>query len=63
MLYDKATGDVTILDPKAGKQKKIIRNFKELDMEKKRLFKELGIKEDANLETEEDQTEFAAKLE
>lgn len=63
MIYDKATGDVTILDPKAGKQKRIIKNFKELDMEKKRLFKELGIKDDINLETEEAQTEFAVKLE
>jgi hypothetical protein len=52
MTYDKATGDINIIDPKAGKTKKIIKSFKELDAEKKKLFKELGINEDQNLESE-----------
>jgi hypothetical protein len=53
MLYDKKTGDVTILDPKAGKKKKIIKTFSELENEKKRLFKELGIKENVDLASEQ----------
>lgn len=52
MIYDKKTGDVTILDPKAGKKKKIIKTFAELEQEKKRLFKELGMKENVDLESE-----------
>jgi hypothetical protein len=51
MLYDKKTGDVTILDPKAGKRKKIIKSTKELEIEKQRLYKELGVKQDAELNT------------
>lgn len=34
MIYDKKTGDVTILDPKAGKKRKIIKTTKELETEK-----------------------------
>jgi hypothetical protein len=49
MIYDKKTGDVTILDPKAGKRKKIIKSNKELEIEKQRLYKELGVKEDSEL--------------
>jgi hypothetical protein len=52
MVYDKKTGDVTIIDPKAGKKKKIIKTFAELEVEKKRLFKELGMKEEVDLSTE-----------
>jgi hypothetical protein len=49
MIYDKKTGDVTILDSKAGKRKKIIKSNKELEIEKQRLYKEIGIKEDSEL--------------
>jgi hypothetical protein len=48
MTYDKKTGDVTILDPNASKKKKIIKTFKELEQEKKRLFKEIGLKVEAD---------------
>ena len=34
MIYDKKTGDVTILDPRAGKRKKIIKSNKELEIER-----------------------------
>jgi|688.fasta_scaffold533187_1 hypothetical protein len=55
MIYDKKTGDVTIL-PKSTKDKKIIRTFKDLDNEKKRLFKEIGLNpnpENIDLDTDE----------
>ena len=57
MIYDKKTGDVTILD-KRRPNKKIIRTFKDLDIERKRLFKEMGLSPDAeklDLDSEEKQ--------
>ena len=42
MIYDKKTGDVTILNTRKS-NKKIIRTFKDLENEKKRLFKEIGL--------------------
>ena len=57
MIYDKKTGDVTILD-KRRPNKKIIRSFKDLDIERKRLFKEIGLSPDVekmDLESEEKQ--------
>jgi hypothetical protein len=61
--YDKKTGEVTIVDPNAGKEKKIVKTFKELEQEKKRLFKEIGIKTDADPVTEKQQQELAMKME
>ena len=55
MIYDKKTGDVTIL-PKSKPNKKIIRTFKDLDNEKNRLFKEIGLNphpENVDVETDE----------
>ena len=63
MIYDKKTGDVTILDPKAGKRKKIIKSNKELEIEKQRLYKEIGIKEDSELNSAAEQQDMAIKIE
>ena len=65
MIYDKKTGDVTILDTRP-KNKKIIKTFKDLDAEKKRLFKEIGLNPDIekwDLDSEEKQSSAALKLE
>lgn len=52
MTYDKKTGDVTIHDPRAGDKRKIIKTFKELETEKQRLFKEIGLKAEVDPKTE-----------
>ena len=65
MIYDKKTGDVTILDTRP-KNKKIIKTFKDLDAEKKRLFKEIGLNPDIekwDLDSEEKQSSAALKME
>lgn len=44
MTYDKATGDVTIHDPKDDiKENRIINNIDEVIQEKKKLFEELDL--------------------
>ena len=43
MIYDKATGDVTILPKKVKKPSTIIRNYEDFEREKKALFEEMGV--------------------
>lgn len=43
MIYDKATGDVKIIEKKKGLKKKLIRNMDDLEKEKEMLFKEVGL--------------------
>ena len=45
MIYDKATGDVTILPKKIKKKSKVITNYEDYEKEKMALFEELGVPE------------------
>ena len=45
MIYDKSTGDVTILPKKVKKPGTIIRNYEDYEREKAALFEELGVPE------------------
>lgn len=56
MIYDKETGDVTILPKSRGTDKRIIRTNKDLEDEKAKLFKEIGLEQnpdEMDLDTEE----------
>ena len=46
MSYDKKTGDVKIFEPSKAKKKRIIRNLDDLQKEKEKLFKQVGLDEE-----------------
>ena len=63
MIYDKSTGDVTILPKKVKKPSTIIRNYEDFEREKKALFEEMGVPggDLNNIENLQDNVEDAAE--
>lgn len=60
MVYDKATGDIQIIDKMKGQKKKIIKNFDELTKERAALLEEVN--KDKNIKTPQDKAAKVAVL-